>query len=404
MAPAAAAAPAEAPSAFNIQESFVKSDQIDDREGGNQGREKSEGEAMFPGIAEGLSPEYLEPGWAQSEPFEGHQLRSLGPPAITVQQVLACSETAHLRSKLEGMLSKQTSAAQSLLTTALEDEELLALFIEAEGLGDRAEFVSELSDMLELEIQESDLWNTDLYSHLEGYSKGLFSHRYALQLVAQAKAVINNYFPEVFMELPVIVKVLEAQANNAGHEWVSGKHRITLEVKEPFGSSRHDIADLVSTGSFGEGYQFRRGVTDLVSFVHEYGHAIYDKNLGVPASNKVDRVNRALSEGFSVLLELLTIDCLQGELSPMDSRDLLERRRQRVTWLQGALAGEVEPSQMAYAEGTEFMVNLFRESGLGGVSEFLSAIKPVRADALSRSNPRYREAIADPDLMLELVG
>ncbi len=359
---------------------------------------------MFPGIAEGLSPEYLEPGWALSEPFEGHQLRSLQPPEIGLDRVLKSSETVHLKKKLEALSPELSKSLQTVLHSALEDEEVLALFVSPESLEDRDDFVAELSELVGLDLQESELWNSELYPLLESYSKGHFAHRYALQLVTQAKAVINNYFPEVFMELPVIVKVSEAQANNAGHEWVSGQHRITLEVKEPFGSSRHDIPDLVSTGSFGEGYQFRRGVTDLVSFVHEYGHAIYDKNLGVPASNKVDRANRALSEGFSVLLELLTIDCLQEELSPMDCRDLLERRRQRVSWLQGALEGEVEPSQMAYAEGTEFMVNLFRESGLWGVSEFLKAITPVKADALARSNPRYREAIADPDLMLELVG
>jgi len=145
-------------------------------------------------------------------------------------------------------------------------------------------------------------------------------------------------------------------------------------------------------------------VTDLVSFIHEYAHGIYDKILGVPASIKMTRVNRSISEGFAVLLELLAIDCVAEESSDMDRRDFLERRDQRIRWLQKVLTPGADDALLAYAEGVELMVNVFRSGGLAAVRDFVSRVKVTKADNLKRSNPKYREAVGIPEKILELVG
>lgn len=403
-APVASAAATQSTSGLDIQESFVQSDQVEEREASPNSAEEAELLAMFPGIAEGLTSEYLELGWELTEPLEAPEVQD--PETIDQEQVLNCSETVHLKSKILDQLSQHPPGVRSLIRSVLDDEDLLASFVAKEDLGDLDEFVQELNEATENEspVLASELFHNGLYESVELYSRGHFSHRYALQLALQTKQVMSGTFPELFLELPVIVKVVEANQNNASHEWVSAKHRLTLTVKEPFGNHRENLDELVSTGSFDQAYHFRRGVTDLVSFIHEYAHAIYDKILGVPASIKMTRVNRSISEGFAILLELLAIDSLQSECSDMDHRDFQERRDQRVTWLQSALQPGADDSTMAYAEGVELMVNVFREGGLSGVAEFLRTVSPAKADGLSRANAKYREAIADPEMVLDLVS
>ena len=400
-APPPAAAEQQTPES-GIQESFVQSDAVEERDASPRSVEESELLAMFPGIAEGLTPEYFDSGWALTPPPA--QTSAFEPSEIDQALVLKWSETIHLKNRLLEELSSHPSEVASLVRAVLDEEGVLESFVSEEALGEPADFVSELNDLFDFSVTQSQLWHDGLYELIRGYSQAYFSHRYALEMTQQTKSVISHYFGELFLDLPVIVKVLEAEQNNASHEWVSGQHRLTMEVKEAFGDHRQDLADLVSSGSFDQGYNFRRGVTDLISFVHEYAHGIYDKTLGVPASIKMTRVNRAISEGFAILLELLAIDCVSEESSDMDRRDFQERRDQRILWLQGALKPGADDALMAYAEGVELMVNVFRGGGLGAVRDFVSQVQAARADTLKRSNPKYREVIAVPEGVLELVS
>lgn len=400
-APATAAAH-QAASEPGIQESFVHSDTVEEREVAPRSAEESELLAMFPGIAEGLTPQYLEPGWQLTAPPS--EVSAFQPIEIVPKFVLDWSETVHLYKKLNQEFEQQSNEMTVLAQSVINNEELLALFISRESLEDPNDFVTQLNGQLGLSIPSEQFWQGDNYEKMRVYSQAYFSHRYALELTQQTKSVISHYLGELFLDLPVIVKVVEAEKNNASHEWISGQHRLTLEAKDSFADHRLGIAESISTGSFDQGYNFRRGVTDLVSFVHEYAHGIYDKTLGVPASIKMTRVNRALSEGFAILLELLAIDCLCEECTDMDRRDFQERRNQRTRWLQEALVPGADDALMAYAEGVELMVNVFRDGGLGAVGEFVSLVRAAKADNLKRSNPKYREVIADPEGVLELVG
>ena len=228
--------------------------------------------------------------------------------------------------------------------------------------------------------------------------------RYAENLANHTRALYQTYFPDQFLDLDLLIQMEVGERNNAGYEWIQGRSRLTLQTStqltdEPFMQK--------TQGTLNSARHFRRGVSDLISFVHEYAHATYDALLGVPAGIDVQRANRAFSEGFAVLFELLSIDHLlalpDSRLFPGDQADLSARREHRVVWLQQTLQGPVPQSQLAYAEGTELMANLHREGGLIEVVRFVKDVVPNKANALSRSHPDYQKAACCPRMMRNLV-
>jgi hypothetical protein len=228
---------------------------------------------------------------------------------------------------------------------------------------------------------------------------------YAHNLAFHTKALYQRYFTDYYLDLDLVIQVQVGQGNNGGYEWVRGRSRLTLQMDDAPNSDPH-LAK--TTGALEKEYVFRRGLSDLISFVHEYGHATYDALLGVPASVDVDTANRSFSEGFAVLLELLAIDQLleldTHQMESGDHEDLVERRMQRIRWLQLVLRETCTPAHRAYAEGTELMANLHRSGGLTGVVDFVKAVVPNKANSLSRRHPDYREAVGDPFKLKSLVG
>ncbi len=228
--------------------------------------------------------------------------------------------------------------------------------------------------------------------------------RYAENLANHTRALYQKYFADEFLDLDLLIQMEVGERNNAGYEWVQGRSRLTLQTSDKLAE---DPSTQKTEGTLNPAHFFRRGVSDLISFVHEYAHAIYDALLGVPAGIDVQRANRAFSEGFAVLFELLSIDHLltlpDNRLFPGDRADLAARREHRIVWLQQVLEGPVPQSQLAYAEGTELMSNLHREGGLGEVVRFVKDLVPNKANALSRSHPEYRKALCCPRMMRKLV-
>jgi hypothetical protein len=228
--------------------------------------------------------------------------------------------------------------------------------------------------------------------------------RYAENLADHTRALYRRYFADEFLDLDLLIQIEVGERNNAGYEWVQGRSRLTLQTSglladEPFVQK--------TDGTLNPAHSIRRGVSDLISFVHEYAHATYDALIGVPAGVDVLRASRAFTEGFAVLFELLSIDHLltlpDSKLFPGDRADLEARRDHRVVWLQQVLDGPVPQSQLAYAEGTELMAHLHRDGGLGEVVRFVKDLVPNKANALSRSHPEYQEAACCPRIMRRLV-
>lgn len=393
---------------------------------------------LFSGIREGLSVRYLKSAQlakpsnhnpqtltSLSETFSDHSpefsLRQL--PEVPASLIEECSPCGHQKARLLQRIQELPTSdpASPLALAILHSEHLLAEVCSASHLeesGGREVWLLKLtqeaglpSDANARHQLEASLWSEEsghLYEQLREYSQEYFAHRYCLAMAEQTKLLLKTYFTPVFLDLPLKVQVLTASKNNAGHEWVAGSHRLTLQIKEPFGDARFDLDQIPTEGSFGTGRFLRRGISDLVSFVHEYAHGIFDKTLGVPASIKLDRVARSLSEGFAVLCELLAIDILlrmdAHHAFENDHAELAWRRSQRIDWLQTILTPDAEPATWAYAEGVELMSGLFREGGLEKILSFLKSLEANKANGLSRQHPSYREAIGKPSKILRLVG
>ena len=368
----------------------------------------------FPGILEGLSPDYIGRATA-SGPFDFQK-----QPTLTREQILQCLDVQHSRTRLEKSLQDYPPShpLREVLEEAAREEALLAKFVGEEKLqtqGGHRALVDALVaasplplGTLEYSSLEHALNPTKsaLFEPFCHFSQNYFAHRYLVQLVGQTQELFASFLKEISHPLTLRLRVRQSDENNAGYEWIEGQHRLSLLVCDPLNDIRTEWPELPTAGSFQQEYQYRRGTSDLVSVIHEYAHAVYDHLLGIPASADLGIVNRALSEGFAILCELLLLDALahRANSAPRDSRDFQERRFARIDWLQEALEPDSPSSHLAYAEGVELMTNLFRRGGFSEITDFINRVNPSRANSLSRSHPDYRENPTNPDKVLSLLG
>lgn len=365
---------------------------------------------LFPGISEGLTREYL-----QHQPRGGLDLqRDL---SVSRQTVLACSDVSHTFRRLNDCLEPHPRgyALRELLEHISTCDKLLALFVAQEHLEGRQSLIDKLAQASPLPLAsfeysglESLFWGgqPNLYTTYSEFSQSYFGHKYVCRLAFQTQLLFRTFLPQLGRDVPLRLRVRQAEQNNAGYEWVEGEHRLTLLVSEALGEIRNQWASLPTNGSFGGDNIYRRGVSDLVSVVHEYAHAVYDRIQGKPASADLGKVNRALSEGFAILCELVLLDCLitHCNVTCPDQEQFRRRRTERIEWLQSALQCEVSSAHLAYAEGTELITSLFAEGGMAKVLEFVAQVNPGKANSLARSHPDYSSAPTDSDRVLALIG
>ena len=433
----ASSAQAKAPAGNDPTEQWTggqPDDLVSDREAAPRSDSEEDLVQRFPGIAEGLSKAYLRA--YSKNAVKSRAPLTLDPNAGTLgilqsensvfrlsdvakSSIMNCHRVEQHSQGLTNILAAcpNKSLHSALFTGIFQNDSLLAAFCRGQLLGEpslRQPWLKEVNgqyqlgfdhhDLLEL---ESILFAKELFQEICQFSESYFAHRYGLSLTQQTKTVMSTYFPEIFRDIPLEVEVIPRDFNNASHEWVRGRHRLSLQYADSLADHRKDIPDTRTSGSFASSQPYRRGIADLISFVHEYAHGIYDEILGTPASIKMERVSRVLSEGFAVLLEILSLDHLAedgpGKWSKEDIDDLIRRRAQRVDWLQGALQPGASESLIAYAEGIELMTNVYRQGGLGAIRTFLESVSSQKADSLSRSNPKYRESIPDPKLISNLI-
>lgn len=364
-------------------ESFERAPQRDvqEREARPSADPTTEDQLSFPALTEGLTPDYLALGARRGSlapttllatefeslglnrsPFGG---RSLDP--VAPDQVRACPAVAQAWARMP---------QGSRWGQVLQEETLLREFDQVRG---------------------GRSFGPEEEAQLVAFSQLYFSHAYALAVAARCREVIQRFFPALYLELPLNIQLSDSGAGG-GYEWVQGVPRITLALGDSLVSVREAQDQVLTAGPFGGDHLYRRGVVDLIFFVHEYAHALFDRFLGVPAETDVQCVSRALSEGFAVLLEILILDELSREPDgdAFYRVDLEKRRRQRVEWLRRVLDPDPAPALQAYAEGTEIMVGVYRQGGVEAVKSFLLGLNPARASALQRSHPDYRAAFPDP--------
>jgi hypothetical protein len=391
------------------------------------------------------------------------------PRSISLNQVINQSEPCLLHSMKEASgkmpnpaFQQETEDIRKIITIILEDEELLkdcqlpAEEKELQFLIDTLpNFLTTASKKAGLSLGEDELdnfvnlfANSDyrlikfylqnptterLFENLCLYADDYFQHKYALEQVKRAKIVIKRYFPQLFREFPIKVSTLGIlgikEYNSAECEYRSNpenknSYYILRFLWEPFENER-EFDFLETRGIFEGKYLFRKKVHDLVVAIHEYAHGIYDQLISHPSTapsiEYSTSVDKALNEGFAVLIELLAIDSMIEEkttldLDERDIKDLLRWKKQRLNSFlnKKRMVKKVleTPDQlvnkaMSYVEGTLGILHpIYKKAGIEGIKKFLEQIDPDKSCNLSRNSEEYRQALRTKniDLLTTLVG
>lgn len=429
-APAAKSAPAQKPNHTEAEQAEPHTINDEAPESLPPCQEVEDLEELFPGIAEGLSPAYLNFSEHLPRAMESPSILSMEQsapgglnlkriPPVPVQRITSDPILGSSLSKLESHIENLDADLhiKNLLRTGLHREDLLAAlcceelrnescaweslrdWVANAGLVPSTSVVESLAQTL--------LRETELLDSFSRYSEQYFCLKYLHGIAHQAKQVLKRLFGTSFQDIPLRLRVIAGEKNNAGYEWVQGEARLTLQLSERHRGSRGGLEHQTSTGPFSQRFLFRRGLIDLVSFIHEYAHAAFDRALGGPVEISLSKVGRALSEGFAVLAELAALHHLSGlpetALLEGDRQALSERRRQRIAWLQEGMSQGPSSLQMPYMEGTELFSTLFRQGGFPAVFEALEQLSLARCNSTKRNERAYLEARPQPGQVWNLL-
>jgi len=359
----------------------------------------------------------------------------------------------HNREKIKNM--------RRLIQTALTDEELLNRFIRPQPTARREwsqkqlpALVRDLASKAGVRVNErqlesfceifkssdsgtiglyltagpyADFPKENLYEAICEYADTYFETKYFLETVNKAKAVIERYFPALYRDCRVKIGISYTPNNEGARCYPrpeAGRYSIWFDAAKPLANQR-DYGNL-ETRSFDGPYLFRRRIADLVNAIHEYAHALYSEETGGMETEKLlppdihkTTADAALTEGFAVMIELLSCDMLAADadklgLDERDLRDLQEWRNGRMIYMlqthrAAHSANEKErkwgTKAMIYAEGTvKIFHKLYKAGGMAKVIEFLHSIDRKKASATKRTSEEYREALGKPEKLRRLFG
>lgn len=377
-------------------------------------------EERFPGIAEGLTAGYLSsdrrlpaaaevPGTLPSETGapEFGQAPSLWSecPDLQLARQRLCQTLEGLGPSTPLRLSFEQVVQREDLMTAVPTRDHWALpELRRERLQECLVLMGWLPQEPHLDELQELLGSDELevIDQLAHYSNCYWGTKYLSGKVVQAKTILRRLWGTRFRDRKLRLRVQAAERNNAGYEWVQGEARLTLSLHRDSYKQMNSLENQVTASVFGGEASHRRGALDLISMIHECAHACFDDMWGLPAAAAPGSVSRAMSEGFAVVTELVSLDCLAS--SSADRLTFSRRRAQRVEWLQEALTGAAPDDRLAYLEGVETFANLYRTGGFDAVFDFIAGLDPVRCNATARSHEKYQAAIPRPEEIAALLG
>lgn len=372
-------------------------------------------EERFPGIAEGLTPGYL--GSDRSRPTTTNAPGTLpleaGQPEFDRAPSLwsQCGDLELARKRLlqtlEGVAPptplslafRQVVQREDLLRALPTGQDWEQPELRRAGLQEGLVLLGWVPQDSHLDQLEEMV--AQVHDQLADYSACYLGSRYLADKVLQAKVVLKKLWGVRFCERHLRLRVRAAERNNAGYEWVQGEARLTLSLDRGSYEQMTCLEHQLTATVFGGEASHRRGALDLISMIHEYAHACFDGLWGTPAAAGMQSVSRAMSEGFAVLTELVSLDFLGP--SSADGQTFSERRVQRIKWLQEALNADAPDERMAYLEGVETFANLYRQGGFDAVFDFIAGLDPGRCNAMARSHENYQAAIPRPEEIAALV-
>lgn len=282
---------------------------------------------------------------------------------------------------------------------------------------------------------EKDRWMSGIpfpnvfpIDYLRDYAIAVERGKYLLRLYLVVKDILERFCPEVF--IPPEVEKLEwrdpyirgssskpresCELTN-GH-YNKGDNLIGIESGTLVSGSTEEKVEAEETFHFGE-KKMPRKITDVSVMAHEITHAFYQRlvRARLPENHAqigVDRgtADHAISEGFSVLMELIFADLLISNpgllrLSIDDARRLEQCKEERFLRLRRERNGYTEGTfwilHRIYKEGAGLVSKRDMSSGLKKVRKFLDGLDPKKTLEVKRDSPEYMQLVRNtsPDAL-----
>jgi hypothetical protein len=214
---------------------------------------------------------------------------------------------------------------------------------------------------------------------------------------AAALRMFRGLLPSFYRRVPMTARYDEGPNPSTGHLWsVETGHVIELApaIADTQGnvSSEFAIPGLV---------RVQQKVEQLLQFVHEYAHVIFDAEVKKAENHAPLSAFSAMTEGFAVTLEQEAIERAVADpatlgLSPRDVADFLAIQRGRRDWLAAM--------DTHYSEGIAPWRKAFERDGVAGVAKLLASLSSHRMVTTMRSDPAYQLAVEEPELIVAYLG
>ncbi|MCK5320588.1 hypothetical protein KAJ61_04315 [Candidatus Parcubacteria bacterium] len=259
----------------------------------------------------------------------------------------------------------------------------------------------------------------NLFAVINVYANRYNQAKYLLGKAEQSKDLIAKHFPAVFVNYNFQIGIDEAKydAEQASHfKDDDSAHILKIGVENGF-DNVIDLDSKKTKGVFEGDYEYSRKTHDLITMIHEYSHGIFDELIGLKEQrpkNQAETAYRSIAEGFSVLMEFLFCSMKESEypddFSEKDLKDLKTWKKQRMHAFNHVYKkyksnlSKTANIELSYRDGFAFMYKLYKSNDIEYVKNFIEKIDFKKAFKIKANSDEYKEALNDPNAMINLIG
>ncbi len=256
-----------------------------------------------------------------------------------------------------------------------------------------------------------------VYDEIYERANSIFSRKYFLGIVENAKHIIREFLPTLYIDVAYKLSLRNRQYKENAHvssiqsdieAFYTSDEIVVSTTDLPLSG---DYGGIETNGIFNVDYRFLRKNHDLMLMTHEYMHILYKEMVGRNGNYNYLYLNRALSEGFAVFGELICnkslLETTRG--CSRDFADFSNWKSSRENYLESFL--KEKPVEIApYYYGFKIMDALYKIHGFEGVKQFLKYVSPVAASEVELDSISFLSALdylleaKDPKPMAKLVA
>lgn len=315
-----------------------------------------------------------------------------------------------------------------------ENEEVAVIFGKVDAFDLSHSVDQEMSHLYGGYIEKFDYW---LAEKAKAFERG----KYLILLEERAKSIIKAVAPELYID-PDVREIIafdpydqdydsrrkmevELYASENG-SWDSGTHTVCLISESQLGNSLRDILgekikyavpfDGISNGKY---LLAEREILDLITMIHELGHAMFDEMVNSKLNGRggLDKISvyRAFTEGMAIALELASARAIKND--PLkygfsaDDNDTFNK----VVMARGrALRKQKDTYTVGYVGMVYPMVNEWSSSvkgsdlniGFKKMREMLGKLDGIKLNRVSIYNGDFRKIMMEKDWseLVEVFG